>query len=84
MGQKIKRITQCGHCGKNFPYLYDPERVPENTTTHPFSCPFCHVRQYVPVQAVRSVVVLRDGSHQEIDTLEIAEHPIGVPVAEDA
>jgi hypothetical protein len=77
MGQKIKRVTQCGHCGKSFPYTYDLERVPAGMTSYDLPCPFCQTRLSVPLQSVRKVEVLKDGTQQEIMELTLPEHPIG-------
>jgi hypothetical protein len=77
MGQIVKRITQCGNCGKSFPYSYDLERVPAGMTSYDLSCPFCQTRQSVPLQSVRKVEVLKDGSQQEFTELTLPEHPIG-------
>ncbi|MFN3785909.1 MAG: hypothetical protein ACK4RS_03610 [Thiothrix sp.] len=79
MGQKIKRSTQCGnqHCGKLFTYTYDMERIPAGVTSYTLSCPFCQTRQRVPLQSVRKVEVLKDGTQQEITELTLPEHPIG-------
>lgn len=80
MGQKTKRITQCGNseCGKTFSYIYDTARIPEGVAEFPLSCPFCHTRQTVSLGAVRKVEVLKDGSRQEIEVLDVQENPVGV------
>ncbi len=78
MRQPIRRITTCGHCGKTFSYRYDMARIPEGVSDFPLSCPFCHTRQMVSLGAVRKVEVLKDGSRQEIEVLEVPEHPVGV------
>lgn len=79
MGQKIKRITQCGNqnCGKSFTYTYDLERVTAGLTSFALSCPFCQTQQTVPLQSVRKVEVLKDGTQQEITALTLPEHPVG-------
>ena len=79
MGQKIRRITQCGNqtCGKSFAYNFDLERVPAGITSYDLSCPFCQTRQAVPLQSVRKVEVLRDGTQQEIMEWTLPDKPIG-------
>lgn len=77
MEQTIRRMTQCGHCGKSFSYRYDLERVPAGMSSFALSCPFCQTRQTVSLQRVRKVDVLRDGTQQEITALTLPEHPIG-------
>ena len=78
MGQKIKRVTQCGHCGKSFSYAYDLEGVPVNKTHYDLSCPFCRTRQSVSLQSVRKVEILKDGTQQEVMELTLPEHPVGI------
>lgn len=78
MGQKIKRMTQCGNCGKSFSYTYDMERVPAGMSSFALSCPFCQTRQTVPLQSVRTVEVVRDGTQQEITELTLPELPVGI------
>lgn len=79
MGQKIRRITQCGNqtCGKSFAYNFDLERVPAGITSYDLSCPFCQTRQTVALQSGRKVEVLKDGTQQEITELTVPEHPVG-------
>lgn len=79
MGQIVKRITQCGNqtCGKSFTYNFDLERVPAGMTSYSLSCPLCQTRQAVPLQSVRKVEVLKDGTQQEITELTVPERPVG-------
>lgn len=80
MGEKVTRITRCGNreCGENFTYSYDMERVPEGLSSYPLACPFCHTEQAVPLQAVRTVEVLRNGEQRAITVLSVPENPVGV------
>jgi hypothetical protein len=79
MGQTIKRITQCGNqqCGKSFTYAYDLERVTTGLTSFALSCPFCQTQQTVPLQSVRKVEVLKDGTQQELTEWTLPDKPVG-------
>jgi hypothetical protein len=46
-------------------------------TSYDLPCPFCQTRLSVPLQSVRKVEVLKDGTQQEIMELTLPEHPIG-------
>ncbi len=79
MPSRIRRITQCGHCGQSFTYHYDLSKLPEGQSEYSLSCPFCATRQTVSLVAAHRVDRLRDGGQLETTGWEIPEHPVGQP-----